>query len=571
MNQSPVEELRRQRDRFVAFSFASADLLLEVGPAGTIRFASGATKDLTGRPAVELRGVPWVEIFAEKDRGLVLALARALKPGARCGPIAIQLAPLNGDATRPAVFNGYRLPGEENSLYCTVSRSRVPTRREADTGRRDAVTGLLDGESFSRAAEEAMSSAALLGEHLALTMLEFENFAGFETTLSEGARSELMREVGLILRAQSVDGDTSARLGDDKFGVVHQNNVDPAELSRQITALSQSYDPQGRGITVARRTVDLDQQHLDRKDVNRALIYAVQKFSEEGMAFDAPSLKDSLGEMVRDTFQRINELKSTMGRDKFDLAFQPIVSLKDRKLHHYEVLTRVKGRSSPYEMVTFAENVGLAQEFDLAVLRRAMGYLATQPPTLNLAINVSGQSMGLDSFVQMLGAMLAEQKARARQIHLEVTESSEIKDLVRLNAVLQELRAHGCKIGLDDFGAGAASFQYLQALDVDFVKIDGAYVTRVLLGTRDAVMMKALAGLCRELSIETVAERVETEEQAVKVMTLGIDYGQGYLFGKPGPATDYVTPATLPAPPPAAGGGALQYRAKRAGARETWG
>jgi EAL domain-containing protein (putative c-di-GMP-specific phosphodiesterase class I) len=99
--------------------------------------------------------------------------------------------------------------------------------------------------------------------------------------------------------------------------------------------------------------------------------------------------------------------------------------------------------------------------------------------------------------------------------------------------VIQRLRERGFRVGLDDFGAGSASFQYLHALTIDFVKIDGAYVREVLNDHRSAMILKAMCSLCRDLGVYTVAEMVETREQVEKLRDLGVECGQGYFFGKP--------------------------------------
>jgi EAL domain-containing protein (putative c-di-GMP-specific phosphodiesterase class I) len=148
---------------------------------------------------------------------------------------------------------------------------------------------------------------------------------------------------------------------------------------------------------------------------------------------------------------------------------------------------------------------------------------------------------------------------------IEVTESMRIRDLDAANRVLAVLRADGHKVCLDDFGAGAASFPYIQALDVDYVKIDGAYVKRMETHLRDRAILKAMVGLCTDLGIGTVAEMVETDTQATALIDLGVQYAQGYLFGRPTTQYSFVSNVE-----------SLRERtarldARRRGAVETWG
>ncbi|MBM3510694.1 MAG: EAL domain-containing protein [Alphaproteobacteria bacterium] len=117
----------------------------------------------------------------------------------------------------------------------------------------------------------------------------------------------------------------------------------------------------------------------------------------------------------------------------------------------------------------------------------------------------------------------------------EVTESAEIINLEQTNKLIRELRDKGHHVCLDDFGAGAAAFQYLRALDIDFVKIDGSYVREALSKPNGKSFLKAMASLCADIGIDTIAEMVEDEPVAKFLIEACVKYGQGYLFGKPAP------------------------------------
>jgi EAL domain-containing protein (putative c-di-GMP-specific phosphodiesterase class I) len=144
---------------------------------------------------------------------------------------------------------------------------------------------------------------------------------------------------------------------------------------------------------------------------------------------------------------------------------------------------------------------------------------------------------------------------------VEITETAGLRDLERANRIVQQLRGDGQRVCLDDFGAGAAAFHYLRALTVDYVKLDGQYTRRLLTHDRDASILRTMAELCRKLGVSTVAEMVETEEEAAELARLGADHGQGWLFGRPLPSA-FVTGPPRPAPP--------VRPAKRQGAREEW-
>nr|WP_240969589.1 EAL domain-containing protein [Sneathiella limimaris] len=234
---------------------------------------------------------------------------------------------------------------------------------------------------------------------------------------------------------------------------------------------------------------------------------------------------------------RISSLKTVFLKNQFNLVYQPIVSLLDESTHHYEVLCRFKNGESPFETVTFAEEVGIIIDLDLAVVKKSLEYLksflktGTKPP--NLAINISGHSLESDAFVDSLMQLIELNKDVSNFIGLEITETSEVGDLIRADRIIQNFRRKGIHVSLDDLGSGSASFQYIRALNTDFVKIDGAYVRDVLNNERDKAILKSMARLCIDLKIGTIAEMVETKEQAALLKNIGIGYAQGWLFSKP--------------------------------------
>jgi EAL domain-containing protein (putative c-di-GMP-specific phosphodiesterase class I) len=233
------------------------------------------------------------------------------------------------------------------------------------------------------------------------------------------------------------------------------------------------------------------------------------------------------------------------------------------------VLSRFEAETSPYEDIRFAEETGLVEDFDIAVLVKVCGMLESGETDrrLTVAVNVSGRSLGSDLFAGLVQRELAQHPGLAGRLALEITESAEIKDLSRLDGIIQRIRQRGFEVCLDDFGAGSASFQYLRALKVDWVKIDGLYVRRVLKDNRDRAMIESLVELCRKLGVRTVAEQIEMVEEATALRRLGVELGQGWLFGKPTDLPSYRPPLDLPVAEPSP----PRVRARRAGYRESWG
>ena len=523
-----VGDHRAGRDRFAAFALAAADLLIEVGSDHGIVYVAGAARALTGRDARELIGRPFLDLFAETHRDFARSLLRRVRRDQRMEPVAVDFA-RDGNIVN-VVLRGCCLPERRNTFYFTASRA--VDLEAADTADRDEETGLLAGPAFQKAAAAALNDPAR--RDVKLTLLDVDGIDELRGKAGEGAVSTLLGEIGDFLSAHTVNGAGAGRIAPNRFAVI-QDGAQPADLRSGIERLSRAEDGSERSLSVKTQALPLAADGLTPADAEKALAYTLSRFAADGSA-TVGSLADGFRKLVGDTVDRISRMRSSINESGLTIVFQPVVGLTDRRLHHYEVLSRFEGERSPAELVQFAEGVGMIEELDLTVCQRALALMDSRidDPELMLAVNLSGRSLGSDAFVGALEGLLKSCLERERLL-FEITETTEIADLPRAQRIIQEFRRAGHKICLDDFGAGAASFPYLQALTIDFVKIDGAYVSRMLNTMRDHAILKAMVQLCSDLGTATIAEMIETDAQAQRLAQTGVDYGQGYLFGRPTP------------------------------------
>jgi EAL domain-containing protein (putative c-di-GMP-specific phosphodiesterase class I) len=192
---------------------------------------------------------------------------------------------------------------------------------------------------------------------------------------------------------------------------------------------------------------------------------------------------------------------------------------------------------SPYdqasEFIALAETVGLSEALDWAVVETACE-AARAASGARIACNLSGLSLQSPAFRDQLCAMLEASPDLARRLLVEITETAEIEDEAEAIRTIDALRDLGLPVCIDDFGAGAAAFRYLRLFRVDFVKVDGIYVTHAVECGRDRGFISAMVDLANTVGAQVVAERIETEAQAAVMRDLGVTFGQGYLFGRPG-------------------------------------
>jgi EAL domain-containing protein (putative c-di-GMP-specific phosphodiesterase class I) len=251
--------------------------------------------------------------------------------------------------------------------------------------------------------------------------------------------------------------------------------------------------------------------------------------------------------LISEAATKVTQFKQIISQSEFYVALQPIIHIYTGEIHHYEALCRFDNKpgESPFKSITFAEETGLIHEFDIAMAKKTIEWLGKFPRNntkYRVAVNVSGFSMSQPSYLDALMQLLRDNAWTQGKLMFEITESSRMSDLESANNFIQTLRKRGYHICLDDFGAGAASFQYLSVLDVDVVKLDGSAIKNAQRAPKGRAFLSALTELCRRMTVETIAEMVDTIESLDFCRDCGCNYVQGYLFGKPSKEVKDFTP-----------------------------
>ncbi len=541
-------QLRKQRERFLSFAFASSDLLLEIDELGMISYAIGTVKKFTGKEnAKELEGEEWLKLFIPKDRMTLKHMISTVKPGLRAGPSLAKLETLSKDSDRNdpksnVVVSAIKMPNKTQT-YIGVASSNALMEQLGATGRQLQEKKVLDKESFIDAAQETLRMASDLGQDVDMTMIHLPGSEKAQNRYGKEGWGQFSEDVDNLLRDLSIDGNSAAELGAGRYSVLHATDVNIDDLTGKISNISKEHDPFGEGLDIKTKSISANMEDMDEKDITRALFYTLNEFERKGADMNVETLNSSFKVFVAANTQKIKEFKNIIQNLDFSMHFQPIVQLSNRECSHYEMLCRFK-EGNTFEWIMFGEGIGMAAEFDFAVCRRSLNFIDTKRYNTkeNFSINLSGQSVSDKAFLIKLNKAIELHDHIKHRIILEITESTQIKDLDEVGKVVAELQEKGIKIALDDFGAGAASFQYLSSMPVDYVKIDGKYIKNIVEDTRDRVMVKNLTQMCKDLGIKVVGEFVENEDIADLLLELGVDYAQGYYFGKPLPSPNYEKP-----------------------------
>ena len=406
-------------------------------------------------------------------------------------------------------------------------------------------TRLLDEKQFEESAVRAFASAKKEGKNLDVTFLEAEKIDDYKKSLSVDEANSFNENLNAVLKEQSFEGNTASQMEGNKYAIIHDTDITPEIIEEKIQNLMKRMTPESSGVAMKTKTVEADMDSLNEREARRALLYTMNQIDKKGMDSAGDDLSASFDDYLHENATKITNLKKIVGHQAFRLQYQPIVYLPDENICHYEALVRFEDdlEISPYELLTFGEDIGLAPDIDISILKQAIGYVQSQERKgvkVKVAVNISGVSIQSEEFFKTVIELLDETKCNPELIIFEVTESTEISNLEEVNEYLQVLRKRKHEVCLDDFGAGAASFQYLNALDIDCVKIDGKYIRDALNSSRGEAMVRNLVRMCKDLGVSTVAEMVETEEQCHYLAKIGVDKGQGWLFGKPAKTAQYI-------------------------------
>ena len=534
-----LSRLKSERDRFVKLAFCWADILLELDADQSIVFAGGTTLPILGKTPDNLIGVSVESLIAPGDRGLFRQLLAITRKQGRIDGAVIRLEGARG-VTPPLALAGYRMDEFESHFFLALRMGVLGEELDPLAPARDEETGLVEGPAFAEIAARRMKELQAAGEDVQMTLVSMGEIDELRGRLDEASQKSMMTTVGACFRAHSLTTDGAARIDKKNYGLVHDSGLDVTSLEQELRDVTRDFDPTGQGVEVAAATVAMGDTTVSEEDMARSLLYVVNRFREDqGGEFTIKRLSTNLSSLMDEAAQSVDAFKRLIADASFDLALQPIVDVRRGAIHHYEALARFRSQGrdeSPFKQITFAEETGMIADFDLAVVDKAIAWLGQWPRNTSryrVAVNISGHSVGQDRYVSTLHKRLRENAWVQDKLLFEITESSRMADLESANNFIQGLRKAGHHVCLDDFGAGAASFQYLSALDVDVVKLDGSAIRNAQKGPKGRAFLTALSALCRSLAVETIAEMIDKEEGLFFVRECGVDYVQGYLFGRP--------------------------------------
>ena len=430
-----------------------------------------------------------------------------------------------------------RLADSFNQMIAAIEERE---RKIIHVGLHDGLTGLPNRKLFTEQLANQLARRRS-GEQVLVAYIDLDDFKMVNDTLGHPAGDALLRIIADHLRENLPDA-LLARLGGDEFAILIDGIDDKASLGNIADALQRCFDRSlsindqqvscGASIGIAMAPGDGEDGITLMKNADLAL-YRAKREGKSTYHFFEPALDEA----ARQRRQLELDLRAAIKDGGFELNFQPLYSLAERRLTGFEALIRwnhpTRGLVNPAEFIPLAEETGLIIPIGEWVLREACHQASIWPADVSVAVNVSPKQFAASGIASTVLSALSASGLAPQRLELEITESIFIADVDATLATLHSLRNLGVKIALDDFGTGYSSLSYLRSFPFDKVKIDKSFVEDLGTSSNGHAMIRAITTLANALGMETLAEGVEDIAQFEVLEREGCQNIQGYLFSRP--------------------------------------
>jgi diguanylate cyclase (GGDEF)-like protein/PAS domain S-box-containing protein len=556
-----TESLARERslaeaeERFRSI-FSMAPIGMGIVRNGYVIQANQAWADIVGRSPAQLEGRRVDDFTFPGDPATIAAAGFLGDSGRSAYRVEKRYLHAEGHAVWVQVDLSAVRQADGAIRYVIVQVQDIAERRRHQQqlehiANHDALTGLLNRRGFQQALEDHVRHAGRYGADGAMLMLDLDHFKYVNDTLGHKVGDELIVKAASLLADRLRESDIVARIGGDEFAILLPHGDREAATTLAAALLSAlrdwrlTMDPEhgmaARGLSASigiamcitgasadDLVVNADLAMYDAKEDGRDrwALFTV------GDAGEQPRMKARLSWLAR--------VRWAIEQRAFELLAQPIVDLRGTATDPmYEVLLRLRSDTgeliSPSAFLSVAERVDLIQEIDRLVIEQTLAALASAQFPVTLSVNVSGKSIAEPELLATIARQLQQTGVDPGSLVIEVTETAAISRIESARAFAAQLQRLGCRLAIDDFGAGFGSFTYLKHFPFDFLKIDGEFVAGAMHSRADAVIVEAVRHMAHGLDRAVIAEHCSDASVVEFLRREGIDFAQGYHLGRPEP------------------------------------
>jgi diguanylate cyclase (GGDEF)-like protein len=534
---------------------ANAGSVLKIADMGTVSTGRAFAHLVVPGAAQSRHDAVMSSSLPDPGTGVPYQVQYAISPGTAATPLWIEDTGrwFGGQDGRPAYAHG---------ILRVINERRAQHDRLAYLARFDELTGEINRyqltDILSAALEEAIKSRSSIG----FLVVSVDDLARINEAYGFAIGDEVIAACAKRLRAKMRGGDNFGRISGNKFGIVLAK-CDSEELATAAERLLEAVRSDVVRTSVGPVTVTasiggiIAPRHARTvRDVlsfsNEALNAGKHKRRGSVEMYRPDSERDALR---RENIKATDEIIGALNERRILAAFEPVVEAQSRRPAFHECLLRVRRADGSLvvanDIMPIAERLGLVRLVDHRMLELTMDEMKAMPE-LHLSLNVSPSSINDAMWWNGLASALAGCPRIAERLTVEITESAAISDVEAARGFVGRLKDLGCRIAIDDFGAGYTSFRNIRRLGIDLVKIDGSFVKCLASSADDQAFVRMLIELARKLGLATVAEWVQDDTAATMLAGWGCDYLQGALIG-----TAVVTP---PWRTPVSGGAVAQQR-----------
>ncbi|HCD05535.1 MULTISPECIES: EAL domain-containing protein [unclassified Methylophaga] len=468
------------------------------------------------------------------------------------GVTSLLYRPLTAESLPPAVMTTLAAKRERDHYHLRQqqiedenAQLRVMEARLQFSVNHDDLTGLANRRRLEQALDITLTQVRNFHTSSALFYIDLDSFKVLNDAEGHEAGDTLLVQVANSLRSFFKVRDTLVRIGSDEFAVL-VDTIEPDTAIARAEGLREMFD--GYSFTFHDHEYHLSAS-IGVKCITEAAIstvgeilshanqacYTAKKRGRNRVHVYSPADREMYA--LRHSVEWAPRIRAALKQENFILEFQPIYSLKEKKINHYECLIRMRGQGDklyyPHDFIPVAEAMGLIHQIDLWVVNHAFELLRNVPGDTALAVNLSGNIFLDKNLYPLVERKLLETGADPSRLVFEITETSAISNFEQTKQMVDRLRNLGCRFALDDFGAGFNSYSYLKHFPVDILKIDGGFITNLHNDPVDQLLVKSMIDISHSLGKKTVAEFVEDRETLKMLEEFGVDFVQGYLIGKP--------------------------------------
>lgn len=482
---------------------------------------------------------------------------KVVRESFEAGATDIMFKPIRRADLLPKIISALSLKKErdlrksrEQELETELSERRIVEARLQHLVNHDDLTGLCNRRGLEQQLEVVVTHSRQNKNASALLYIDLDHFKVINDAEGHAAGDRLLIEVANVLRREIGTAGLLSRISSDEYTVLFEN-IEEAEVVKvaenirhimetyQFTTNNNTYhigasigvatiNPQ-EIVTSSEILARADQACYVAKTHGRNIVHVFNKEDTEMLT-------------LRSAIHWVPLIRDALANDKFLLVFQPVLDIKNKRISHYETLIRMAGDDGklvePINFIPVAEKMGLIHDIDLWVVNRAIDILHQLPEKhkdVSFNINLSSYAFQDTALLPLLKEKLAKTGIEAKRITFEITETAAIANFSQTREMIMNIRQLGCQFALDDFGSGFSSFNYIKEFPVDYLKIDGAFITNLLYDPIDQTLIKSMIEIAKKLDKKIVAEFVESRKVLELLMQYGADYAQGYFIGKPSP------------------------------------